>query len=212
MGILRFRIAGKVSIVFGKSFIEFIRNQTSTKPLDVTYSNATGQSIVANQILYTYLNPSVDGYIEIKSLTNQVLNGSGVLNLSMTHRVSNTQSQQYLDFYYDSSLINVDVNYNSKPVADDITKDILNRQTYVFKSSDFVNAYNDYDNDALDKVSIYGNVTGYQVNSIQYVAGDWISLSDIDAGLFQYVSLNQDSYYEKDNIWKAMDINGNISE
>lgn len=212
MGILRFRIAEKISIVFGNSFIEFLRSTTSTKPLDVRYSNATGQVVSTNQIIYTYLTPSDNGYVEIKSLTNQVLDGSGILNLSMTHKVSNSQNNQTISFTFDSSIINVQVSYNSRPKSEDIIKDIENREVYTFQISDFVDAYTDFDNDALLKISIFGNVSGYEVNSIPYVEGDWISLNDIDSGLLTYASLDQDAYYEKDNTWKAMDSNGNISD
>lgn len=197
MGILRFRIAEKISIVFGNSFIEFLRSTTSTKPLDVTYSNATGQVVSTNQVIYTYLTPSDNGYVEIKSLTNQVLDGSGILNLSMTHKVSNSQANQTISFTFDSSIINVQASYNSRPKSEDIIKDIENREVYTFQISDFIDAYTDFDNDALLKVAIFGNVSGYEVNSIPYVEGDWISLSDIDSGLLTYVSLDQDAYYEK---------------
>lgn len=211
MGILRIRNSEAKPIIFGRSFIEFIRNQISTKPLDVTYSNATGQSIVANQILYTYLNPSVDGYIEIKSLTNQVLNGSGVLNLSITHKTSNIQSNQNVNFNLYSSNINIDFNYNSIPESSTIYKNIDNRELYIFNAIDFIGSYSDYDNDTLYKMSIYGDVSGYLFNSIQYIEGDWVLLSDVDAGLLGYRSLNQDIAYLKNNTWKSMDSNGLIS-
>lgn len=212
MGILRFRNAEKQKIVFGDSNIEFIRSQISSKSLDIVYSNASGQIVNSNEIFYSYLNSSDNGFIEIKSLTNQVLNGSGILNLNMTHRVSSSQINQDILFYFDSSPINLKIYYNSRPKVEDIIKDINNRTTYTFEPSDYQNAYVDFDNDALDKIAIFGNVSEYEVNLNQYIEGDWISINNIDSGLFTYKSLDQDSNYEKDNTWKAMDINGNISD
>lgn len=211
MGILRFRVAAREEIEFGTAFVEFIRGTTATKPVDITYSNGTGQTVTANQVLYTYLTPSDDGYIQIKAVSNQTLTGSGILNLSMIHRVSSSQSDQNISFNFSTGEISINVNYNSKPVAGNIIIDIENSETYIFQPVDFTSAYSDADGDALDAVSITGNVDGYQVNGIAYNEGDWISMATITAGLFQYVALTQDAYYEKDNTWNARDINGNIS-
>lgn len=211
MGILRFRVAAKENIEFGGGFVEFLRGSTSSKIVDIIYGNATGQSVIANQVLYTYLTPSDDGYIEVKASSNQILIGSGVLNLTITHKASATQSDQNIYFNFDSSPISIEISYNSKPVAEDFTVDITNRSVYVFEPTDFTDHYIDFDNDVLSQISISGDITGYEVNSIPYNEGDWISINDINSGLFRYVSLNQDTYYEKDNTWKAKDINGNIS-
>jgi hypothetical protein len=211
MGILRFRVAEKELLEFGTAFVEFIRGTTATKPVDVTYSNGTGQNVVVNEIFYTHLTPGTDGYIQVKSLTNQTLTGSGILNLSMTHTVSTTQADQTVSFNYDSSPIDINVNYNSKPVADDIIIDIPNRSDYTFLTTDFTSHYSDFDSDALAAISIYGTVTGYKISGVNYIEGDWILISDIAAGLLTYEALDQNDYYETNNTWKAKDINGNIS-
>lgn len=211
MGILRFRVGAREKIIFGRAFVEFTRGTISTKNLDVTYSNGTGQQIFVNEVLYTYLSPGVDGYIQIRSLTNQILSGSGILNLSMTHKVSSTQSNQDVTFNYDTSPILVSINYNSKPVAEDITIDIDNRDVYTFLKTDFTTHYTDFDMDTLDSISIYGDVTGFKIDLSDYVAGDWIDIADIEAGLLTYVALDQDPEYETDNTWEAKDSNGNTS-
>lgn len=211
MGILRFRVAKRELLEFGTAFVEFIRGTTATKPVDVTYTNGTGQLVTVNEIFYTHLIPGTDGYIQVKSLTNQNLTGSGILNLSMTHTVSTTQTDQTVSFTYDSSPIDINVSYNSKPVADDIIIDIPNRSDYTFLTTDFTDHYSDFDSDALAAISIYGIVTGYKISGVDYIEGDWILISDIAAGLLTYEALDQNAYYETNNTWEAKDINGNIS-
>lgn len=212
MGILRFRISAKQSIEFSKVYTQFIRNSTTTNTISIPYTNASGQSLTFGQILYTYLTPGNNGYIQIKSNSNQILSGSGTLNVEMTHMVSSTQANQTITFNYDSSPISIDVSYNSKPVAQDIIKDLNNRSIYIFLNTDFTNAYSDFDSDSLSEVSITGDITGYELNGSAYVEGQWIPMSTVSSGNLRYVSLSQDTYYEKNNVWKAKDINGNISE
>lgn len=212
MGILRFRVAEKQEIVFSTAYVEFIRSMTATKLVDIPYSNGTGQTVVSGDILYLYLTPGVDGYIRIVASSNQTLSGSGLLNVSMTHTVSSTQANQNINFSFDSSPITIQASYNSKPIAEDIIKDVDNRTTYIFLNTDFTDAYEDFDSDSLSEVAVFGIVTGYELNGSPYVEGEWIPMTTISAGNFQYVSLSQDAYYEKDNTWKAKDINGNISE
>lgn len=211
MGTLRFKNAEKQIISFGDSFVEFIRNQINTKIAYITYSNATGQSLVANQILFTYLTPGLDGYIEIKSVSNQTLNGSGIFNVSIVHQSSINQVHQNISFDLFSSTVNFDFNYNSKPEVGSILIGIQNRATHVFTVSEFKDQYSDFDNDDLIQISISGIVDGYKINGNDYISGDWILLSTIDSGLFTYDSKNQDSYYEIDNNWFGKDFNENIS-
>lgn len=211
MGILRFRNARKELIIFGRSFTEYTRGQISTKNLGVTYSNATGQSVINNEILYTYLTPGVDGYIQIKAAGDQVLNGSGILNITVTHQVSQTQLSQDVSFVLFSSPLLIQFNYNSNPEVGNVIINLQNRENYIFKISDFQDYYTDFDNDPLMQVSIYGNVTGYKINGNQYIEGDWIALTTIDADLFTYESNDQDALYVINNEWKGKDYNDNIS-
>lgn len=211
MGILRFRVAMKQEISFSTSYVDFLRNSTTTKNISIPYSNGSGQTLVFGDVLYTYLTPGNDGYIEIKSSSNQTLSGTGLMNVDMTHTVSSTQINQSVNFTYDSSPIIIQVSYNSKPVAEDIIKDINNRSIYTFLNTDFTDNYIDYDSDSLAAIAIFGNVDGYLFNGSPYVEGQWIVMSDVSTGNLQYESLSQDPYYEKDNTWKAKDVNGNIS-
>lgn len=211
MGILRFRIAAKQEIIFSTAYVEFLRSSTTSKNISIPYTNGSGQYLVFGDVLYTYLTPGNDGYIQITSSSNQTLSGSGLLNVEMIHTVSSTQSNQNINFNYDSSPIVIQVSYNSKPIADDIIIDIENRSIYTFLNTDFTDAYEDYDLDSLAAIAIFGDVTGYEFNGSPYIAGQWITMGDVSTGNLQYVSLSQDPYYEKDNIWKAKDVNGNIS-
>jgi len=211
MGILRFRIAAREDLVFSNTFIEFIRGTTTTKILSIPYTNGSGQQVLFGDVLYTHLSPGVDGYIQITAASNQTLSGSGVLDVNLTHTVSATQGDQNINFDFDSSPIIIGVSYNSKPIAEDIIKDIENRSIYTFLNTDFTDAYEDFDLDSLSEVAIFGVVTGYEFNGSPYIEGTWINMSDVSSGNLKYVSVDQDAYYEKDNTWKAKDINGNIS-
>lgn len=212
MGILKIKIAEAKVIVFGSPFIQFLRGITSTNLVGLNFSNATGQSLALNEILYTYLTPADEGYIEIKSSDNYILTDSGSIDLSVTHKVSSTQVDQNINFSVLGSPVVLQLVYESRPVASDVTIDVSNRTEYIFNLSDFEDHYSDFDNDAMTHVAVYGSTTGYFLNGNPYVAGDWISVNDIDNGLFKYVPLDQNAYYEKDNIWKARDVNGNISD
>lgn len=212
MGILKFKVARAEEIVFGSPFLEFLRGTTSTENVGLNYSNGTGQTLAINDILYTYLTPSDDGYIQVRSAGNYTMTGSGTINLSVTHKVSATQTDQNINFNILGSPVTLQLVYQSKPVASDVIIDIPNRTEYVFNLSDFQDQYSDFDNDAMSHVAVFGNTTGYFLNNIPYNAGDWISVNDIDNGLFKYVPLDQNAYYEKDNTWKARDVNGNESD
>ena len=211
MGILKFKVAAKKEIVFGDGFIEFLRGFSQTKNTNISFSNASGQTLIANQVLFSQGVSGSDGYIQIKSTDNVTLVGSGLLNITVNHQVSTTQTNQNINFNIDNNPVKILYSYNSKPEANDIVKEILNQATYVFSSDDFELKYIDYDNDALDSVAIFGNVDGYYLAGNPYVAGYWIPINQIANGLFEYRALNQSAYYEKDNTWKAKDINGNES-
>ena len=211
MGILKIKIAAAQEIVFGSPFLEFLRGETSTNNLDVNYSNGIGQTLANNEILYTNLTPVDDGYIQVKSTSNYTLSNSGTITLEVTHKVSVDQADQNVSFSVLGSNLTLQLVYQSKPVAGDITLDVANRTDYIFQLQDFEDQYSDFDNDAMSHVAIFGDVTGYYLNNIAYNAGDWISISDIDNGLFKYVPLDQNAYYEKDNTYKVRDINGNES-
>lgn len=212
MGILKLRNAGKQLIKFGNGFAEFIRGVNTIKNIDIVYSNGTGQNIASNYVLYTNLSPGDDGYIQIKSTNNITLIGSGLFNLTITHKPSLTQLDQDINFSFNGSPITITLDYNSKPLGNDIIIDINNRALYIFLISDFINQYSDFDNDALSEVAIFGNVSGYEFQGVIYNEGDWIPRSVIEANDFKYLTLDQNSYYEKDNTYKVKDVNGNISD
>lgn len=212
MGILRFRVAEKQRIEFGKAFVKFIRGISEVKITDITYSNATGQSVVANQVLHEVGTVGTDGYIQVKSTNTTTLNGSGLLNLTITHQSSSTQANQTISFPFDNGTISIDFAYNSKPETEDINRDLANRATYVFDwTNDFKNNYSDYDLDEIDEIAVFGDVTGFELSGIAYLEGTWVTKAIVEANEFKYKALNQDAAYETDNTWKAKDINGNIS-
>lgn len=212
MGVLKFRVAAKQRILFTPFSIQFVRGFLSEKNLDIQFSGASGQQLIANEILYTHLTPVDDGYIQIRSANNVTISGSGILSLKMIHKPSTTQSNQLVDFYYDNGAISINVSYNSKPIANDIIRDINNRSNYVFSLTDFTSAYTDFDFDTLKEISIFGNVTGFEYNTAPYNEGEWIPVTNINAGLLQYNALSQDAYYETNNTWKAKDNVDNISD
>ena len=211
MATLKIRIKAKVFIIWGTTSLAFTRDVSTSKNTTVSYSNATGKSFASGEILYASGTPGTSGYIAVKSTSAVTLNGNGSLNLTIDHYPSATEGNKSIVFDVDGSPMTIGLSYNSQPSLTDIIIDTPNKTDYVFKITDFSSHYSDYDSDAITSIQINGDVTGYKISGTQYISGTWVAMSDINSGLLVYSPLDQTTYYEKDNTWKAKDAQGNIS-
>lgn len=209
MSILQVRIKGKTFIAFGSTSLSFIRSVNETKDTAITYSNGTGQTMTAGQVLYSQGNEGTPGYLAVKSKEDITLRGSGGVPLTVTSYPSDTQGNKTVSFNFDGSAININLTYNSNPVTVDVIVETDSRVPYVFKAADFTTKYSDYDNDGISEIALFGDVTGFSYNGIPYVAGTYINIANVT--LLVYTPLDQDAPYEKNVTWKAKDVNGNIS-
>lgn len=211
MKLLRITVLEKINIVFEGNSLSFVRGIQSTKEVNINYSNGTGQTLSAGQILYTSGTPGQIGYIEIKTITNYTLSNSGTITLSVINFPSSTEANKTVIFNFDNSPINLSLYYNSNPVTNDIIVQTPNRTPYIFSQNDFTSKITDYDNDNIESVMLVGDLTGFTLNNLAIAPDTWIGLTNIASGALKYTPLNQDAYYEKDIQYKAKDSNGNIS-
>lgn len=209
MSILKIKIKGKVFITFGSASLSFQREVSDTKYTSISYNNATGQSLNAGQVLYSTGTSGNVGYLSVKSKDTIVLSGSGNLPLSVDHYPSAEQGNRTVEFFYDSSVVSLNLVYNSNPNTSDVIVETDNRTPYTFKVADFTGHYTDYDSDAISQIALFGNVSGFTVSGVPYVSGTYIPITDVTQLI--YTPLDQNDPYEKDVTWKAKDSNGNIS-
>ena len=208
---LKIKILAKVYVIFSRVTVQFIRGEQTTKEITLPYSNATGQTLSAGQVLYTTGTIGQLGYLEVKCITNTTLANAGNFNISITNYPTSTEANKTILFNIDNSPVNLDIYYNSNPITNDIVVQTSNRVVYTFKSQDFLTNITDYDNDQIDSISLVGDLTGFSLNNSPISSGSWISIVDISAEKLKYTPLNQDGYYEKNIQYQAKDINGNIS-
>lgn len=209
-------IAAKVFLNFSPMSVSFIRDIDSSKPLTLNYTNGTGQTMTAGQVLYTVGTSGQPGFLRVTVNSATTLTGTGSVALTVASHPTATQTNQSVPFTFDGSNITLNVTYNSNPVTSDVTISMTNRATRPFTTAEFLAAYTDFDTDAMTEMMATGTMTGYQydVNGtntwIAYVAGTWIPVNNI--ARLRYVALDQDAAYNKSNPWFAKDSQGNISQ
>jgi hypothetical protein len=210
-----FNVAVKQFINFSPVTVTLIREQTNSVPTTLNYSNGTGQTMTAGQVLYSVGTSGTLGFIEVVVQSSVTLNGSGTINIVVNSYPTATQTNQTITPVFDQSNITINLVYNSKPVTSNVNISLENRGTHSFTTTEFVNSYTDYDSDALSAIMATGDVTGYQYdingtnNWVAYTAGTWIPVSNITR--LRYVALDQNDAYTKSNPWFAKDSQGNIS-
>lgn len=210
MALLRFQYAEKIDIILSDISLSFIRGESATQSnVAINYANGTGQTIAMGQVIYTAGTIDTPNYLRIVSEDIYSLTGSGSFEVSVTHYPSSTQAAQTVNYTFDGTVANINLDYNSKPVASDVVIAKANREPHVFAPTDFT--YSDYDGDVMASIAIYGTVTGYTLDGIPYVAGTWVTVDELLDDKLVYTPLDQDAYYEKDNTYKVQDINGYIS-
>lgn len=208
-------VAAKEFINFSPVTVTLIREQSNSVPTTLNYSNGTGQTMTAGQVLYTVGTSGTPGYLQVVVANAVTLNGSGTINIVVNSLPTATQANQTISPTFDQSTITINLVYNSKPVTSDVNISLANRGTHGFTTAEFVASYTDFDGDGLAEIMATGNVDGYEYDTTgsgnwqPYVAGTWIAVNNIVR--LRYVALNQNAAYTKSNPWYAKDSQGNIS-
>ena len=213
-----FNVAAKIFIQFNPVNISMIREQTNNQTVSVTYSQGTGQTLTAGQVLYTTGTVGQPGYVLITSSGNTTILGTGSFNVDITAIPTSTVVDGSITFQIDQSNVVINVDYNSLPETSDIYNNIDNRNEYVFVTTDFTDAYSDFDPDAIVEVKADTNITNYWYNSgtvatplwINY-SGQWLTMTQIGEGRLKYIGADQNAAYLDTTPWYAKDSQGNIS-
>lgn len=210
MALIKIRVAGIIAIVFTEVYTNFIREENETKTLPLSYTNGSGQTLIAGQELYSIGTMGTLGYLSVKVANNTTILGSGTFDIDITSYANSTQPDGFITFTYDTSTIKINIDYRSKPIIEDFNIVAQNREVRPFSFIDFESHFTDFDGDSLSEVMIEGDVTGYEFYEVPYIAGTWVSIGDINS--LTYSPDNTDVYYEKINNWVAKDSSGYISQ
>ena len=208
---LKIKVLGKTKISFTNATLSFIREEQTTKELTISYQNGTGQSLTANQILFTQGNNNQIGFLQIKVLNNSVLNGNGTFTISVTNYPTNSEVNTAKSITIDGSVLSISFYYNSKPVTNDIEIFVLNRTVKVIDATNFLNNFTDYDGDSISEIAFYGDVSNIKVDGVSYVEGTYISLSLFSSNKVTYTPNDTDNAYEVSLTYKIKDTAGNTS-
>lgn len=214
---ININIAAKVYINFTTQTVELIREELNTVPVTISYTAGTGQTLPSG----TVLNFGTSGQPNFTQLTftnGATFNGSGTVNAVLTATPGATVTDQPVTFTIDGSTLIINLDYNSRPVIEDINIDIPFAATKVFALSDFTDAsqgdYEDFDGNALAEVMVEGNVTDYFYpnTSTPLQANTWIPAANIAAGQLTFKgSTAQIGGYSKSNPYRVKDSEGNES-
>lgn len=208
-------VDAKVFINFSPTSATLIREQSNSVPITLSYSNGTGQTMAAGQVLYTVGTSGSPGFLRVVIVNTATLTGSGTINLVINSIPTSTQANQTINTTFDQSTITINLVYNSRPVTSDVNISITNRATHGFTTTEFLNSYTDFDSDVMSEIMATGNTDGYEYdlngtsNWLPYTSGNWIPVNSITR--LRYVALNQNAAYTKTNPWFAKDSQGNIS-
>lgn len=206
-----FNIAAKQYTNFQTAYLSLMREQVQTDiPVMLSYTDGNGYALSAGQVLYSVLTPGQPGYFKITVANAVTLNSSGVINLLVSAYPTGNVPDGPVLFTIDGSDVILEVDYNSKPVTQDITKSRPNRSEYTFIPDDFTSAYNDFDGHALAEISATTNVENFTYNGAPYVAGTWIPIANV--GQLKYVAPDVNTAVTTMTDWLAKDTQGHISE
>lgn len=212
-------VAAKIFINFSPINVDMIRGEANTIPTTLNYTSGTGQQIPANTVL-TYTGAGQTVTLTFPNATT--ISGTGSANVIIQSTPTTNAVDGAATFTYDQSTITVNIDYNSRPVINDINVSMANRAVHDFTIAEVEAQFTDVDPDALQDIrvknDVNGNVIGYEYNigtvgspNYQpYVADTWIARVDIPK--LRYSALNQNAAYAKSNPWEARDVEGNISQ
>lgn len=209
---LRFVVLGKNYTSFDSTNITFLRNVQSTKSLSIPYNNGNGYIVADGAVLYTQGTSGQEGHFKVIASGTQTINGTGSLNVLITHYPSATQANQSKSFVIDGSTVLINILYNSKPVNNDLDIEVNNREHKVITMAMFDGYWSDYDSDGLSAITIYNSNTNLQYNGSTYTPGTPIPVVDIQAGKLKYIGNDTDAAYNDNFSYTVTDTHGNVSD
>lgn len=202
-------VGAKQFVVLNPTTVSLLRGVSNNKNATVSYSNGNGQTLSTGQVLYSAGTAGQSGYLKISVQTATVLNGSGNFNIIVESFPSVNQANQTINYTVDGSTGNVNLVYNSNPSTSDIVINLPYMGSHTFTTSEFINAYTDFDSDNLSEIKAESPVENYLYNGSPYVAGTWIPVNNVDQ--LTYNAANQIYGYTQSTPWFAKDSQGNIS-
>lgn len=172
-------VAAKIFINFSPINVNMIRGESNTIPATLNYTNGTGQQITAGSVL-TYTGSGQTVTLTFPNATT--ISGTGTANVIIQSTPTTNAVDGAATFTYDQSTITVNIDYNSRPVINDINVSIANRTAHDFTIAEVEAQFTDVDPDTLQDIRIKndanGNVMGYEYNNGSgyqpYVADTWI--------------------------------------
>lgn len=193
--------------------VPFIRDTSTTKTATVNYSNASGQTLTANQVLLEEGTPNNLGYLKISNKNDVTLNGTGVFTIEIEHYPTYNEVNKSKDVTIagNPSKLTINFVYNSKPVTNDINLTTPNRTDKVIKSTDILPNVSDFDNDAITEIALYGNVSSFRYMGSPYTEGTFIPISSLSNDSLKSVANDQNDSYTVTVQYRVKDSNGNIS-
>ena len=208
---LKIKVLGKQIISFANGTLVFLRGEQTTKQLTISYQNGTGQTLTANQVIFTQGTINQIGFFQVVVLNNTTLTGNGSFVVSVTAYPTVTEVSNTKTVSAHGSSFNILCYYNSRPIPEDIEVSVLNRTPKVLDASLFLNNYSDYDNDTISEISFFGDVSGIKVDNVAYVEGTFIALSLFSNNKVTYTPNDIDTPYDLSLSYKIKDTVGNIS-
>lgn len=210
-------IAPKVFISFTPQTVELIRGELNTKNIVITYSSGIGQTLSSGTVL-TYGTSGQPNYTQLTFPTGATFSGSGTVNATLTATSGTTVADQVALFTIDGSTLTINLDYNSRPVVNDINIGINFAQTKTFTLNDFTDPaqgnYQDFDGHTLAEVMVLGTLTDYYYPnpSTPLQANTWIPVANITAGQLTFKgSTIQTSGYTSTVPYQVKDSHGTIS-
>jgi hypothetical protein len=214
-----FNVAAKIFIAFTPASVVLIREIQNNQTVTIPYSSGTGQTLTAGQVLFTAGTPGQPGYMQITASGNTTITGTGSFSVQISAIPTSTVPDGNVTFVIDESNVVINIDYQSKPVVNDIVKSIANRAVYTFTAADFDNPeFSDFDGQVAATDVMIGTdseiasnaiIPNYLYNGNPYVAGTWIPYANV--GNLVYTGANQNNAYAQNNKWRARDAQGNIS-
>jgi hypothetical protein len=210
-------IAQKIDIVFSPLNLDMIRGELNTKPVTISYTLGTGQTLPSGTIL-NYSTSGQPNFTQLTFTNGATFNGSGTVSAVLTATPGATVVDQPATFTIDGSTLTINLDYNSRPTVEDININIPFAGTKTFTVNDFTDAlqgdYEDFDGDALAEVLVLGTLTGYFYPnpSTPLQANTWIPIANITAGQLTFKgSTLQTGGYTASNPYQVKDTHGNVS-
>ena len=208
-------VGAKQYINFSPVSVQMIRAESNTVTATLSYTNGTGQLLSTGQVLYTVGTIGQPGYYKVSVSTGVTVTGSGSIPISIDAYPSSSIIDGSLTFQYDTSMVTLNIDYNSRPQSQDLPISMENRQVRPFTVAEFVSQYTDFDTDTYSEIKIDGNTTGYQIDLagngtfVPYVSGSWIPI--LNVANLRYTGQDQNTAYQKINSFKVKDDKGNES-